>query len=213
MAKTDTSARPDIRFFTGSTGSGKSYQMKLAAKDAPRLLVFDPDDEYTRCTRFTSTAELAKAAPRDLRTPFRATFVARGPAAFDAFCRVAWYLQDARAPLTVVVDELAGVDRTAKADGWWHSLVSRGRKYRTTILAGAQSGAEISKTLLRQRSYLWIGYLTETPDHVYLEERTRVPREVLAGLRGEPHYDAVVLERGESPVLVKRGRRTKLTLK
>lgn len=216
MARIDTSAAADIRFYCGSTGSGKSHQIKAAVRDARRLLVFDPDDEYSheaRCRRVTSIAELAKAVPRKLSAPFRLAFVGHGVQQFEQFCRVAWLAQDARNPLTVAVDELAGVDRVSKAHGSWHQLVTRGRKYRTSIHAGAQAAVEISKTLMRQRSYLWIGYLAEKPDHEYIEERTRIPAEAVADLRGRPHFDAIELANGRPPYLIRDGRRTEIRTK
>jgi hypothetical protein len=205
----DPSADADIRFFCGATGSGKTFQMQRAAKPARRLLVFDPDDEYADAlglARYTSPARAAKAAPRQL-TGWRVAIAANGSQSFEAFCALAWALGDARNPLTVVVDELAGVTSPAKAAGAWHSLVTRARKYRTTLIAGAQAPAEVDKTVMRQRTYLWVGRLERPADHRYIAEETGIEQSTLKSLRGKPRFDAIEKHAGSAPRCVPRTQR------
>lgn len=199
--RTDTTAEADIRLFCGSTGSGKSHQIKRAAKDARRLLVCDPDDEYPDdlgILRAPTVNAAAKLARKRQLGPFRVAIPVSGKEQFGDFCRLAFAMLDARAPMTIAVDELADFDNQGKAPQGWGDLIRRARKYRGTILAGAQTPSEISKTLVRQRSYLWIGYLESEHDHDYLARRTRIPKEEIEALRGRPHFDAIEKAAGNS---------------
>ena len=204
-------AQKDIRFFCGTSGSGKSHAMKATIEKEDRVLIFDPEGEYsatgrfTQAEPFTSAAAFAKAAEQRRAGRFRLAFEGEGPAAFDFFCAVAWKLAtDTQGGVTVVVDELAGVEKTnGKAQGLWHTILTRGRKHLIKVRAGAQSPTEVSKTIMRQRSHLWVGHMTRAADWQYIAAEIPVTVEQLQGLRPAPYFDCVMHKQGEAPVFFK----------
>jgi len=190
-AKSAPEATRDVRFYCGAGGAGKTHQICQAIRkqQPPRLIVFDPDDEYASALsleRCADAADLARrvpsVAPRQ-SSRFHLSVAADSAAQFELVCRIVWALADARFPMTFAVDELAGVTGTAKAANTWHTIVTRARKYRLSVFAGAQAPAEVDKTIMRQRSYLWCGYLERPADHYYVHAEAGVPRDVLAGLK------------------------------
>ena len=204
--KVSESAKKDIRSYFGTSGSGKSHQIKQAIKTAPRVLIFDPEGEYKKegFTAFDSPLKFAEAVQKNTTKPMRYALEANGAKAFDIFCRVVWWERCASAPLVCVVDELAGVTTTAKAPGAWHSILTRGRKYKLSVRAGAQSPTEIDKTLMRQRSHLWVGYMTRGDDWAYMAKETGLDVATFQGLRPGPHFDSVTIESGKPHKLNKK---------
>ncbi len=193
------SLKKDIRAYFGSSGSGKSHQLKLAIKNEKRLLIFDPDHEYSMpgIVTFHSLTDYVRAVEKASDKNFRFALQLSGQKAFDIFCRVAWWERSAKKSLCVIIDELAGVDRVMKAEGAWHSLLTRGRKYALKIRAGAQSPSEISKTLMRQKSFMWVGMLERGQDWQYMAKETGQPEEEFKALRGEPFFDSLEFIQGK----------------
>jgi len=207
----NVNAVKDIRAFFGTSGSGKSHAIKETIKPEPRVLMFDPDGEYDKSEKFevfNNPYELAEAVEK-AKTKFRFSLHTNGPDNFDMFCKiVAKKTEDG--PLVAGVDELAGVERSiAKADGIWHTLLSRGRKYELKIRAGAQSPTEISKTLMRNRSHLWVGYMERGDDWAYMAKETGLSVDDFKNLRPDPWFDSIMIMRSKQPVFNKRKKPTR----
>ena len=199
----NVNAEKDIRAFFGTSGSGKSHAIKETIKKENRVLIFDPEGEYQAegFKPFERVGDFAKAVASN-PDKMRYTLEANGQAAFDMYCRIVWQsLQDR--PCVCVVDELAGVTTSAKAPPAWHTLLTRGRKYGLKVRAGAQSPTEIDKTLLRQRSHLWIGHMTRRDDFVYMAKETGLDSSVFEALRPNPFFDSVMHMHGKPAAINK----------
>ena len=108
----------------GDTGAGKSELTWRAVKDRPRVLIWDPDDEYQErgCTRITRIAELIEVH-RDAASG-RFCFVREDIAAFGHWCDAAFLWGNCVA----VAEEIADVTHPGKAFPPWGSLIRRTRK-------------------------------------------------------------------------------------
>lgn len=205
--RSDENLRKNIRFYCGSSGAGKSHQIKEYIRtvvDRAAIFIFDPEEEYSKLKgvqSFESLREFARAvfSARAANSGGAFAYVGEGAKEFDAFCSVVWSVRGADYPLLVVVDELAGVTQAGKARGYWHRLTTRGRKYGIHICAGAQSPAEIDKTIMRQQNYIYIGYLERPADHEYIGSQTRITREQVEKLRPDPYFDHWEIEAGNDP--------------
>lgn len=186
------SFKKDIRGYFGSSGSGKTHNIKEDIKHESRVLVFDPEGSFTAADGFTVTTSKAEFFEKARNSgPVKLCFAAGGQANFNWFCDVVFALADARRESVLVVDELGGVTSAGKAKGSWYDLVSRGRKYGVKIRAGAQRPSEIDKTLIGNKNGLFIGYLERMGDIEYIHKETGIPIDTLKGLRGAPHYDHI----------------------
>lgn len=205
-------AEKDIRFYCGTSGSGKSHQIKEDIENEKRVLIFDPEGEYSSkggkfktAKAFTQMQPFVEAVEKNKNGNFRFALQADGAQAFEFFCMVNWVLaQDVHKPVVCAVDELAGVEKTAsKAQGTWHKILTRGRKHQIKVRAGAQSPTEVSKTIMRQRSHLWVGHMTRMPDWQYIANEIPVTVEDLRGLRPAPYFDSISHIQGKEPVINK----------
>jgi hypothetical protein len=167
----------------GATGSGKSAWIKqqLAALQPDRLLVFDPDGEYSHLARPVPTLrELVQgSALPTFRLAFQPTYDNKlAVRQFKAFCQIAWH----RLPCTVVVEELSELVRANGAPAPWARLVKRGRKHGATVYAAAQRPAEIDKTFWSNATVIRAGSLAFDDDHATMARALNVPRERVAAL-------------------------------
>lgn len=204
----DEHAQKDIRAYFGSSGSGKTHNIKQDLKhmNAKRVLVFDPEGAFDSrdgfyCTTNRQTFYRKARESGDIKL----TYQGNGQSDFDWWCRVVFALADKRRPSLIVVDELAGVTTTSKAPPAWHQILTRIRKYRGVVLAGAQSPTEIDKTLMRQKDKMFIGYLERPADHRYMAEETGIPVETFASMKPAPDYDHILYKgRGRHKIVKKR---------
>lgn len=205
----DESAEKDIRGYFGSSGSGKTHQMKIDVGSAPMVQVFDPEASFSTKDGFTvceTRADYLRAvrAADNTRLTFQGSQLD-----FEWWARVVFALADARRPMKVVVDELGGLTNQGKARGGWFDLLSRGRKYNVSILAGAQRPAEIDKTLIANKNKLFIGYLERADDIKYIERETGIPAATLESLKGAPSYDHIKWAGRDQWTLVQKKPRTR----
>lgn len=198
-SRVDETLCADISLFLGSSGSGKSHQIKQSLQAFDRLMVFDPEYEYAQIG--AQVVESIPALIEYMKVNIgkeKVAFVANGQKAFDQFCTIAFNAAHARYPLCVAVDELAGVTTIGKAPPAWHTLVSRGRKYGIKIRAGAQRPTEIDKTVIANRTALWCGYMSRPADRRYISDEIGIDLDLVNGLRGRPYFDAVI-QSGHNP--------------
>lgn len=154
----------------GASGSGKSsYLRKLQEiRNAPRLLAWDPDADH-KLVHYRNVPELHKACAKAGFGKIRAGLEMRPSMAdFGQLCGIAFAMSHAKAPLVLLVEELAGVTTPAKAAPEWHECATRGRKYGLIIAATSQRPQEIDKTILGQADTIWCGRLKTEKDARYM---------------------------------------------
>lgn len=186
------SADKHIAAYFGSSGSGKTFNIKKDIEKYERALAFDPEGAFNQQDGFictTSRADFYKLARES--TNIKLTYQGNGHKDFNWWCRLVFALLDARRPCAIVVDELAGVTTVSKAPPHWHAILTRARKYNGHVFAGAQSPTEIDKTLMRQKNRLFIGYLERPDDHAYMSRETSIPLDEFINLRPAPHYEHI----------------------
>lgn len=172
---------------TATSGGGKSTWVKRQVRGARRLLVWDPDGEYsgivqTHTTRSTFIAALRKRCGRS--SPMRLGLtVDPTEAAFEWWAAAVFAVACATRPMVVVAEEIADVTRTAKASTAWGQLVRRGRKYGVQLFAVTQRPAECDKTIYSQTAYKWVGVLESEADRKRLASLIGIRPEVLAELK------------------------------
>lgn len=189
----------DIKAYFGSSGSGKTFNIKNDIKNESRVLCFDPEGSFTAADGFKVVTDRALFLELARKSgPVKLCFAAGGKPNFDFFCDVVWALADARRPCCVVVDELGGVTSAGKASGAWYDMLSRGRKYGLKIRAGAQRPSEIDKTLMGNHNGIFIGYIARRGDADYLARETDIPVQKILDLKGEPLYQSIRFENREN---------------
>jgi len=185
-------ADKDIRAYFGSSGSGKTFNIKKDTAEYTRVLAFDPEGAFNESEGFRCTTDRREFYQLARESgPVRLTYQGNGMADFDWWCKLVFALADCRRPCAIIVDELAGVTTMSKAPPGWHQILTRVRKYEGRVFAGAQSPTEIDKTLMRQKNRMFIGYLERPADHEYMHKETAIPLEVVQGLRPNPHFDHI----------------------
>lgn len=179
--KINTALAASIQVVCGSSGSGKSVTVKKQIHKAPRLLVWDIDDEYSGAEgvpgvqRVTSVVELANK----LKTAKAGRFaLVTTPDKFEKFCRLAF----AWGHCAVVAEELAGVTSPGKAPPGWHTLVSRGRKRGIALIGVTQRPAESDKTIMGNASSIQVGRLSRAQDRRYMASEIDIREDFINGL-------------------------------
>ena len=154
----------------GASGTGKSAWTKqqLLAGRPDRLLIWDPEGEYTDLAhQVTDPRELMRLAQFD-----RFALAFYGAAApelaeqqFAFVCRLAFELASRHGrPITFAADELQEVTKPNRAPPEWAAVVRRGRKFGISVYGIGQRPAEIDKTLFSNASRMHIGRLSFQDD-------------------------------------------------
>ena len=154
MSKTN---QPRIEAYIGASGSGKgvSIDRRLRELKAPRLLVWDPRDEYgAHAPKVTSLAQLVAIVKRAGAGAFKARYVAGSTAdlaeAFGLVCALAFEAGH----LVLVAEELSDVTDASRAPPAWRRCVTQGRHRSLHIIGAAQRPALIDKTFLGNCTYI-----------------------------------------------------------
>lgn len=159
LKKVDTTLENNHEYVIGSSGSGKSFYVKSQIEKAGRLIVFDPDDEYSEVkgiqTAFTSKQLLALVKKSGSNGRLKVRYVANGKNHFDFICAVAFMW----ANCCFVAEEIADVTSPSKASENWGKVVRRGRKRGIKIFAVTQRPAEADKTIFTQVAKIRCGRL------------------------------------------------------
>lgn len=173
-ARIDATREAQIHYRCGSSGSGKSWGVKEGIKNAARLIIYDPDDEYGEVNNImtvVSVRDLLRNVERFPRGACKIRLVAQGEKNFNLFCKIAF----AWCNCVVVAEEIAGVTNPSKAPAGWHTLVSRGRKRGIVIYAVTQRPAEADKTVLGNATTIRTGRLTRAKDRKYIADELDLP--------------------------------------
>jgi hypothetical protein len=163
MAKANTALKAEHMYFCGNSGTGKSSKIKEMMKTAPRVIIFDPDDEYGELSgviRTTNASELVSALRSHKNKSLKIAFVAEGVKAFEFWANCAFNWQNCVA----VAEEIADVTTASKAPPAWGRLIRRGRKYGIQICAVTQRPAEADKTILSNAAVIRTGALGRHAD-------------------------------------------------
>lgn len=163
FVRSDTKRKVDINYVSGSTGAGKSHWIKQQIANDPRLVVFDPDDEYGDVPGIVTVSTPAKAIElmkQNRTTPLKVRVIGFGKAVFEALNAAVFVWTNC----TYVAEEIADVTSVAKAPPQWGKLLRRGRKRAIRIFAVTQRPSEADKTALTQASLIRTGLLGREPD-------------------------------------------------
>ncbi|WP_343549444.1 hypothetical protein [Ralstonia sp.] len=158
----------------GASGSGKSRWGKgtlrfgIKAGKIPRLLAWDPQDEYGEefGRIFTDIRELIAAlAALEEGDSFRFIYrpgddMATYKWKFDLFCEIAYQIEN----LCVVVEELADVTTPSWAPPFWSRLSRKGRHRAMTIFAYSQRPTLMDKTFLGNCTMIHCARLNDEND-------------------------------------------------
>ena len=194
--------RPDgkLIFSIGATGSGKSSFVVSQVKTVKRLLVWDVEGEYAAKPELNMQAIEGRAALlarlKQATGRARIAYLPRNLKEFDFFCRCAFNWSRMN-QATIVCEELAASTNAVKAGGYWGVLVSRGRKYGTTVYAVAQRGQEVDKSLMGNASIINICRPNTEPDAAYLTKMLGL------AMSDIPDCDLQMLQRHKTRELVK----------
>ncbi|MDN3923340.1 hypothetical protein [Roseateles violae] len=148
---------PRIEAYIGSSGSGKGVSLNARLKELkpPRLLIWDPRNEYGKhAPAAASLSHLVGAFKHARGGPIKMRFVA-GPdlpieQAFAAVCKLAF----AAGNLVFLAEELSDVTSASKAPPAWRQVITQGRHQALHVMAAAQRPALIDKTLLGNCTYV-----------------------------------------------------------
>lgn len=166
----------------GRSRSGKTAYTVQAVKNAKRLAVWDPEDQWSQLrgfkrvtTRTALVAEILKPGA------FKIAFVAGGDlkAEFDYWAHTIFHAGRYIAPLDCIAEELADVTSPAKAPGNWGILLRRGLKRGINIYAISQRWAEADKTAVGNASEFVLFAQSSQDDVRYLARKTRVPERLI----------------------------------
>lgn len=180
-------AKAHIEAVLGGTGTGKSSYVKaLLRKRTPkRLLVFDPEEEWTEFGRpMTSLQDvIAGCEAAGANGGMRIVFVpSPDPAAamkqYDVFCRIAFHAER----LAFVVDELKLVTTPSRSPVGWGMLTGRGRKRGIVIYGLSQRPASIDKDFLGNCTAVRTGRLTYAEDQRAVARVLGVPEAEIGAL-------------------------------
>jgi DNA helicase HerA-like ATPase len=143
----------------GRSGSGKSSYVKALIRDRPRVVIFDPLDEYAaelRGFKRCASVEDVRRGMVAAWSGFRLAYVppaGREADRLSALCELLRYAQEpyragkSRAGLTLVVEEMNAsfpVHGGAERAPGFAELCSRGRHYGIELIGVAQRIAEVS---------------------------------------------------------------------
>lgn len=169
----------DVRYYVGSTGSGKTWAAARDVKRERRALVrvWDfKDDHHTLPTAraLVEFVHRAQTAERVLRYVPTYRDIDRQ---FDIFCRTLWAVQsrDPSRDCLVVVEELSKVTRPGCVPEWWHNIIELGRVYGFTVVGTTQRPAYVDLSFRGAATLVRCGRLGEEADARNIGARIGVP--------------------------------------
>lgn len=171
----------------GASRSGKTAWVKKTTGKAPRVIAWDPEDQWAQLpgwTKCTSRAQFFDASTNK-RGPLKLAYVAGGDlkVEFDFWAACVMYAGRYVEPVAAIAEELADVTTPAKAPGNWGILIRRGLKRGITIYAISQRWSEADKTAVGNASRFVLFRQSSGDDVAYLSRKTRVPVTELEGLK------------------------------
>ncbi|WP_354682646.1 hypothetical protein [Cupriavidus necator] len=178
----------------GASGSGKSRWLKdgLRLMRPPRLLIWDPQDEYSEFGRVVTDMRelieiLGELGPSD---NFRIVYQPGDDMStyrwkFDLFCEIAYMIER----LCLVVEEVADVTSASYAPPFWSRLSRKGRHRAMTMFAVTQRPAVIDKTFLGNCTLIHCCRLNDKNDISVMAAILGVPVDTVRNLKADPAGD------------------------
>lgn len=178
--------KPRIEAYIGGSGSGKgvSINRRLAELKPPRLLIWDPRNEYGKhATAVRKLAPLVQAVKKAGAGSFKLRFVA-GPEldlaeAFGMVCRLAF----ATGNCLFLAEELSDVTTAGRAPPAWRQVITQGRHQGLHVLGAAQRPALIDKTFLGNSTFIRCFTLRYAEDRKAMAAALDVRREQVDALQ------------------------------
>lgn len=151
----------------GKRGTGKSYLVKQWCRQYKRLLVYDPQGEYTDGVIIDDLAELKKFWIKVYRKNFRIIYRpidAEGE--FEPICRLVWECQN----VTFIIEEVQSFCNPQSICYDFKALIAKGRHRDIELIGITQRPAEISKLLTSQTKRMCIFNVTDPNDVKYFTQ-------------------------------------------
>jgi hypothetical protein len=178
--------KPRLEAYVGSTGSGKgvSINKRLDALKPPRLIVWDPRDEYGRhAARYDSLPGLLGAVKHAKGGKVRARYVPGASMkledAFAFVCKLAFSAGD----LVFLAEELSDVTKPSYAPPAWRQVVTQGRHKALHVIGAAQRPALLDKSFLGACTYIRTFMLRYDEDRKAMAKTLDAPKQWLDGLQ------------------------------
>ncbi|WP_287101602.1 DUF87 domain-containing protein [Hydrotalea sp. AMD] len=156
----------DIYQIFGQTGTGKSQFTKRKIKEAKRVLVIDPQDEYCGIQHFDSIDEIKEHIEKNPKV-FR--IGVSDLRLFDECCDL---IACCPSSLLVVEESQRVIPPTGRPPESFEDLIYRGRHSGTSILLVAQRPTTVNIAVRSQWNYLISFRQTERRDIGWIEDVT-----------------------------------------
>lgn len=178
--------KPKIEAYIGASGSGKgvSINARLRALKPPRLLIWDPRDEYEGHAKpYNTLSDLLKSVRGKSGAPFKARFVPGGGAnladSFGLLCDVAF----AAGSMVFLAEELSDITTASHAPASWRRVITQGRHQGLHVIGAAQRPALIDKTFLGNATYIRCFTLRYRDDRLAMSRALDVPESDVSSLQ------------------------------
>lgn len=158
-----------VKLILGKRGSGKSHLVHQLIADIPRLLIFDPQAEYTEGIVFEPEDYRKMLLCMGLWGDHRFRFIYRPinpPAEVGRIAKLAF----AVGRLTLVTEEIEVYATATSIDPNLLNLIARGRHRDIELIATSQRPHHISKLVTSQAKEIYIFSTNEPRDVDYLKE-------------------------------------------
>lgn len=197
----------------GARGSGKSAWIKkqVRAGSPRRLLVWDPQDEFTAFGRpVTDPADLARSVRGAGEGDFRLVFqpgklMSTYAGKFDLWCEIAYLAGDC----CVIVDELGDVTEPSRAPDGWSVLSRKGRHRNVMMFGAAQRPANIDKDFIGNCTLVHCSRLAYETDIKVMANALGVTVQEVRDLKADPDTtDFDFIERNMQTGAVRRAKLT-----
>ena len=187
--------------YCGGTGSGKTSAVKKFGniKATDQVAFWDPHEDYPDfqgrvVRRYTSLVKFAQAlsAARKTKQGFKiALTVPESRANFLKFCEIVKKMGNGHHPklLHIVVEEVPQVTGSlAKEKSVFGWLLTVGRKFGFVVHSVGQRSTEMSKTVLSQSLYKWVGMQPSKADAKRMSDEIEVPIVNIQALKPLVYY-------------------------
>lgn len=162
--------------YMAQTSSGKSTAINEQIKEEPRVIYWDPDEDYKAKKRFSSLSSFADYLVKhggDKKLSVALSVSNVNKKTFDFFNNCVWLVANGKQETHVIWEELADVSDSSNLTDYAGQLVRKGRKYGIVIHAATQRPQNVAKILFSQCKRKWIGYQDKF-DHAYIAANTGI---------------------------------------
>jgi hypothetical protein len=172
----------------GQSGTGKGLWIKarLRKLKPKRIIIIDPQDEYTEfASPFTRLEDLARMVAKAGAGGFKVRYVfpknttqAQFSKAFEYLCQLAYLAQNC----VFLVEELSNFTQASYAPPLWKRMCNSGRHEGVHVIGCSQFPAQIDKSFLSNATLIHVGYLGEKSHRVAVATRLDIPETEIKSL-------------------------------